>query len=86
MDFLKKEFQVGKKAKTKASALRVIPLNLAAVGALTAWRAHRPNATPEDYIFPTQKLVYKGKGAVGSHQITPYSADRTRPSGSWKTA
>jgi len=86
VDFLKKEFQVGKKAKTRASALRVIPLNQAALAALTAWRARWPDAKPEDYIFPTQKLVYRGAGSPERGQMTPYNVNSAKPLGSWKTA
>ncbi len=62
VDFLKAEFQVGK-SKTASGEGRIIPLNHAALGAFKEWRSRWPDAKPEDYIFPTEKLAYKGAGA-----------------------
>jgi integrase len=86
VDFEKRIFHAARKAKTKGSALRIIPLNLAALGALETWRALWPDAKPDDYIFPTQKLVFKGRGAAGHGLMTGYGVDRSKPLGSWKTA
>lgn len=79
-------FTVGNKAKTRGSAGRVVPLNSDARLALMEWRARWPNAAPEDYIFPSQKLVFKGTGAVERGQMAGYAVDRKKPLGSWKTA
>src|ERR1039457_3577056 len=62
VDFLKAEFQVGK-AKTEGSEGRIIPLNHAALGAFKEWKSRWPDSKPEDYIFPTEKLMFKGAGA-----------------------
>jgi len=86
VDFEKRVFQVAKDAKTECSALRIIPLNLAALGAVKAWRGLWPDAKLHDYIFPTQKLVFKGKRAVERGVMTGYAVDRSKPLGSWKTA
>jgi integrase len=59
---------------------------VAALGALTAWRAQWSDARPDDYIFPTQKLVFKGEGAAGRGVMTGYAVDSSKPLGSWKTA
>jgi integrase len=86
VDLERRVFQVARKAKTEGSALRIIPLNLAALGALKAWRELWPDAQPDDFIFPTQKLVFKGKGAVERGVMTGYAVDHSKPLGSWKTA
>jgi integrase len=85
VDFLKAEFQVGE-AKTEGSEDRVVPLNKAALTAFTEWRSRWPNAKPSDYIFPTEKLVFKGRGAAEQGVMTSYAVDPTKPLGSWKRA
>jgi len=86
VDFEKKTFQVAKRAKTKKSASRIVVLNATALGAFSAWQARWPDAKPEDYIFPTEKLVFRGTGAAKSGSMTGYAVDRSKPLGSWKTA
>jgi integrase len=85
IDFLKAEFQVGR-AKTEGSEGRIIPLNQAALGAIKEWKSRWPNAKPEDYIFPTEKLVFKGKGAPDTGIMTSYDVDPANPLGAWKRA
>jgi len=85
VDFLRAEFQVGE-AKTEESAGRIIPLNATALEAFKAWKARWPDAKPEDYIFPSEKLRYKGTGSVERRSMTPYATDLSKPLGSWKTA
>jgi integrase len=85
VDFLKAEFQVGK-AKTEGSAGRIIPLNETALRAFKDWHARWPEAKPGDYIFPSEKLVFKGFGAAEKGIMTPYAVDRNKPMGSWKRA
>lgn len=87
VDFLREEFQVGA-AKTAGSEGRVIPLNKAALEAFTAWKVRYPDAGLDDYIFPSEKLVYKGKGSVDRRAMTSYvqDKDKKKPLGSWKTA
>ena len=75
VDFLKAEFQVGK-SKTAGGEGRIIPLNQAALGAFKEWRSRWPDAKPEDYIFPTEKLAFKGAGAPDKGVMT---ALRCRP-------
>ena len=85
VDFLKAVFQVGK-AKTEGSEGRAIPLNQAALGAFTEWKSRWPNANQDDYIFPTEKLVFKGEGATQRGIMTSYSVDPKNPLGAWKRA
>jgi integrase len=79
-------FTVGKKAKTKGSAGQEVPLNQEALAAFQDWRARWPKAAADDYIFPSEKLVFKGAGAVERRQMRGYAVDWTKPLGSWKTA
>lgn len=85
VDLLGKTFQVGK-AKTVGSEGRVIPLNRAAFGALQDWRAQFAAAKQGGYIFPSEKLVFKGKGATERGIMTAYGVDNSKPLGSWKRA
>jgi integrase len=80
VDILRKQFVVGK-AKTAKSSGRIVPLNSAALDALTAWRARWPQAKPEDFVFPSEKLK-PGQGG----QMISYAVDKAKPLGSWKTA
>jgi integrase len=57
-----------------------------ALEALRTWKAEWPKASSPDYIFPSQKLVYKGRGAATAGRMTPYATDLGKPIGSWKTA
>jgi integrase len=85
VDFLKAEFQVGK-AKTAGSEGRIIPLNQAALGAFREWRGHWPDAQPQDYVFPTEKLMFKGVGTPEKGVMTAYDVDPGKPLGAWKRA
>lgn len=38
------------------------------------------------YVFPSEKLVFKGKGSVTAGIMTPVKLDLSKPLGSWKTA
>lgn len=85
VDFLKAELRVGK-SKTAGGEERVVPLNQAALGALKEWRSRWQEAQPTDYIFPSEKLRFKGAGAPEQGVMTPYDVDTKRPLGSWKRA
>lgn len=85
VDFLEKVFQVGK-AKTEGSSGRIIPLNKTALAAFQKLRTRWPDAKPSDYVFPSEKLVYRGKGAAQRGVMTSYAVDHSKPLGSWKTA
>ena len=85
VDFMKAEFRVGK-AKTEASEGRIIPLNQAALGAFKEWKSRWPDAKPEDHIFPTEKLAFKGAGAPEKGIMTAYAVDSGKPLGAWKRA
>jgi integrase len=85
VDFLKSEFQVGK-AKTAGSEGRIIPLNQAALGAFKEWKGRWPNAKPENFIFPTEKLMFKGEGSPEKGIMTAYDVDPGNPLGAWKRA
>jgi integrase len=85
VDFMKAEFRVGR-AKTEGSEGRIVPLNQAALGAFKEWRSRWPDAKPEDYIFPTEKLAFKGEGAPEQGIMTAYAVDPGKPLGAWKRA
>lgn len=85
VDFLKAEFQVGK-AKTEAREGRIVPLNRAALTAFQEWKSRWPNARPQDFIFPTERLTYKGQGTVEAGIMTAYDIDPSKPLGGWKRA
>jgi integrase len=85
VDFLKAEFRVGK-AKTEGGEDRIIPLNQTSLEAFKDWRQRWSNAKPTDYIFPSEKLRFKGKGAADKGIMTPYDIDLGKPLGSWKKA
>jgi integrase len=53
---------------------------------LKNWRARWPNARPVDYIYPSEKLRYKGEGAAEKGIMTSYDVDSNKPMGSWKRA
>lgn len=63
-----------------------IPLNRSALEAFTAWKTRWPNAKQNDFIFPSEKLVFKGKGAVKAGVMTPIDLGPNNPLGAWKTA
>lgn len=85
VDFMRAEFRVGK-AKTEGSEGRIIPLNHAALGAFKEWKSRWLDAKPEDYIFPTEKLAFKGEGAPEKGTMTAYAVDPGKPLGAWKRA
>ncbi len=85
VNFVQEEFQVGK-SKTEggkgASSHSIGP----AMEAFTAWKARWPKAKPVDYIFPSEKLAFKGKGSAKQGVMTPLKLDLSKPLGSWKRA
>lgn len=85
VDFLKAEFRVGK-AKTEGSEGRIIPLNRTALEAFKEWKGRWQDAKPGDYIFPTEKLMFKGEGAPERGVMTAYDVDPGKPLGAWKRA
>jgi integrase len=85
VDLLTAEFKVGS-SKTEGGAGRIIPLNQTALQAFKEWRARWPNAKPNDFIFPSEKLMFKGEGAAERGIMTPYDTDLSKPLGSWKKA
>jgi integrase len=85
VNFAKREFQVGK-AKTPNGDGRIIPLNQTAMDAFMGWRALWPDAKPTDFIFPSEKLFFKGEGSAKLGVMSSHELDRTKPLGSWKRA
>jgi len=85
VDFLGATFQVDK-AKTEGGSGRVIPLNRTALDAFRQLRSRWPDAQPNEFIFPSEKLKYQGKGAAQRGVMVSYNIDRSKPLGSWKTA
>jgi integrase len=45
-----------------------------------------PNAKPGDYVFPTEKLMFKGEGAPEKGIMTSSDVDPGKPLGAWKRA
>jgi integrase len=82
---MRSEFQVGK-SKTAGGEGRIVPLNLAALGVLKEWRSRWPDAQPTDFIFPSEKLMYKGEGAAEAGKMISYAVDPSKPLGAWKRA
>jgi len=85
VDFLKAEFQVGR-AKTAGSEGRIIPMNQTALAALKEWRSRWSDAKPETYIFPAEKLMFKGAGTPEKGVMTAYDVNPRKPLGAWKRA
>jgi hypothetical protein len=54
--------------------------------AFTAWRERCPEAKPTDFIFPSEKRVFKGRGSAELRVMTGYDTDFNKPIGSWKRA
>ncbi|HET7348231.1 MAG TPA: tyrosine-type recombinase/integrase, partial [Acidobacteriaceae bacterium] len=79
VDFLGAKFQVDK-AKTAGGSGRVIPLNRTALDAFRQLRSRWPDAQPTDFIFPSEKLKFQGKGAAQRARGTrPDGRRRRRP-------
>lgn len=72
VDLFRAEFHVGK-AKTEGSEGRIVPLNQTALEAFEEWKRCWPEAKPTDYIFPSEKLVYRGTGAAEAGLRTAYT-------------
>lgn len=70
VDLVRRSLVVGK-SKTDAGSGRVIPLNQSALTVLAHWASQKPEATPEQFVFP----------ACENHHIDP-----TRPIASFRTA
>lgn len=85
VNFAKREFQVGN-SKTPTGDGLIIPLNQAAMDVFAAWRARWPEAKPTDFIFPSEKLLFKGKGSAKLGVMSSHELDLSRPLGSWKRA
>ncbi len=81
----KREFQVDK-SKTASGDGRIIPLNQTAMEAFTSWQVRWPSAKPTDFIFPSEKLAFKGKGSAKLGVMTSYELDLSKPTGPWKRA
>jgi integrase len=82
---MKAEFRVGR-AKTEESEGGIVPLNQTAIRALKEWRSRWPDAKTEDYIFPREKLAFKGEGASEKGTMTAYAVNPSKPLGAWKRA
>lgn len=53
---------------------------------LQGWKSRWPSAKPEDFIFPTEKLAFKGSGPPDIGVMTVYDVDPSKPLGGWKRA
>jgi integrase len=85
VDLLKATFQVGK-SKTAGGEGRVVPLNRAAFAAIKDWRSRWPEAKPNDYIYPSEKLAFTTPEGVALGVMTPYDVNVSKPIGSWRRA
>lgn len=59
---------------------------LAARGAFEDWKNRWPDAKLENYIFPTESLMFQGSGAPEHGVMTAYGVDPSRPPGARKRA
>lgn len=50
-------------------------MNQAAIRAFREWRSRWPEAKPEDYIFHTEKLAFKGEGPPEKGMMTAYAVN-----------
>jgi integrase len=85
VDLPKAEFEVGR-SKTERGTGRIIPLHQTAIQAFKNWKTRWPNAQPRDFVFPSEKLRFKGEGAADKGIMTPYDTDLTKPIGSLSRA
>jgi integrase len=53
---------------------------------LKGWRAQFIDATPEHYVFPSERYGLDGEAGLKSGKAIPYSVRPDVPIGSWKTA
>ncbi len=85
VDFLREEITVGK-SKTKGGEGRVVPLSNTALQRLKEWRSQFPDATPEHYLFPSERYGLHGsKGAFGG-VVKFYDYDPETPIAGWKSS
>jgi len=69
------------RSKTEGSSGRVIPLNIVAYAALVRWASRFPEATPEDYVFPSCEAAGIEREHPDAERIDP-----SRPIKSWRSA
>ena len=74
------------KDKTAAGTGRIVPLNVRALAALTAWAEQFPKREPEHYVFPTEKYGLHGEEGKFGGVVRSYKADVTKPIGTIKSA
>jgi integrase len=85
VDFLREEITVGK-SKTRGGGGRVIPLRDTALQRLKEWRSQFPDATPEHYLFPSERYGLHGsKGAFGG-VVKVYDYYPDTPIAGWKSS
>lgn len=84
VDFLNEEIRVGK-SKTQGGEGRMVPLSAKAIQVLTEWKRNFPNAKPEHFVFPSERVKMNKKDAPGG-SVSIYKCDPTKPMGGWKRA
>jgi integrase len=85
VEFDRRTLRVGE-SKTEGGRGRHIPLSRAVFDALQAWRSNFPNARPQHYLFPTERVGLAGEEGYLTGASTSAGVDPTKPIGSWRTA
>jgi integrase len=85
LDSSKPKLKVGA-SKTKAGKGRAVPLSQTALEVLRDWRIHFPNATPDHFVFPSERYGLIGTKHTFGGRVAPYHVDPSKPIGSWRSA
>jgi len=81
VDFVNEAVKVGR-SKTEHGAGRAVPLNEAALKAISEWAVQFPERKPDHYVFPSERVGFSGNDEIP--QV--FDTDPTKPITSWKTA
>ena len=73
-------------SKTRGGEGRLVPLSATALRVISEWRANFPDAQPEHFVFPTEKVGLRGEEGYLHGRSVAYAIDPTTPIGSWKVA
>jgi integrase len=85
VDLLSKEVLTGK-GKTAGGDDRAIPLSETAWRTLKEWRTNFPEATPEHFVFPSERYGLAGNEGRMEGVSQPYLINPEIPISSWKAA
>jgi integrase len=73
-------------SKTRGGEGRVVPLSAVALSVMREWRANFPEATPDHFVFPSERVGLRGEEGYLHGRTVAYDVDPTKPIGSWKVA